>query len=276
MHQYFVLSIILVILACIIYRWSHKLDYGTCRSESHFGIHLGSGEMFDCIAPFYDVANWAMSLGLDKSWRYKLVKMSNLQDNESIVDLATGTGDVAIAMANFIIKEKIQKCQILGVDPSTKMLQFAQDKIEKSNLKSLIDLSLGDGQNLSNIRSQSVDLVTMSFGIRNVRNHSAAIEEIKRILKPSGRVLIMEFVNPRKGLLSPVISFFISTIVPMIGSMFSGGHEREYRHLGASIMNFPTPEKFLDIMKRSGFQESDCSAVDIFLDSIYIFRCKLD
>lgn len=236
------------------------------------GSTLGSGSMFDSIAPYYDSANRMMSLGLDQSWRKSLVDMLDLKKDDSVLDISTGTGDVAIWIA-----KKLQSLgktggqPITGLDPSSKMLLFAAAKISGGGFDKLIKLTEGDAQNMVELKNDRYDKVTMSFGIRNVPDRVKALREIYRVMRPDGKLIIMEFSTPSSGYLAPLSRFLLQYFVPTVGGLVSGGRTAEYDHLRDSILNFPSPSGFKEMITDSGF--SDCTNVDLFLDAVHLYIC---
>jgi demethylmenaquinone methyltransferase/2-methoxy-6-polyprenyl-1,4-benzoquinol methylase len=240
----------------------------TNKSESV----LGSGVMFDTIAPYYDSANKAMSLGYDQSWRQVLVEELNLRADDIILDISTGTGDVAIWIAKKLqTLGKFDGQPITGFDPSSKMLSYAAIKIEELKLAELIQLIEGDAQHMSSLADNYYDKVSMSFGIRNVPDRMKALHEIHRVIRPAGKVIIMEFATPLSGFFSPLARFLVNNFVPAIGGLISGGHTKEYDHLRDSILNFPSPDGFKEMMLKSGF--ADCISKSIFFDVVHLYIC---
>ena len=234
---------------------------------------LGSGTMFDVIAPYYDSANKFMSLGFDQSWRKNLVEELDLKADDIVLDISTGTGDVAIWIAKKLqTLGKFDGQPVTGFDPSTKMLSFAAIKIKEGNYGGLIKLVQGDAQNMDTLDDNHYDKVSMSFGIRNVPDRMKALREINRVMRVDGKVIIMEFSTPLSGVLAPLAKVFLHNMVPILGSLISGGHNAEYDHLRDSILNFPSPTGFKQMMTDSGF--SKCMNKDLFFDVVHIFICR--
>ena len=233
---------------------------------------MGSGSMFDSIAPYYDSANKVMSLGFDQSWRRSLVDNLDVVAQDVILDVSTGTGDVAILIAKKLQDLGVKDGQpVTGFDPSAKMLSFAAKKIEDGKYKDLIQLVEGDAQNMDTLKDNYYSKVAMSFGIRNVPDRSKALREIYRVMRQNGKVIIMEFSTPATGYLAPISKFLLQYFVPTVGGLISGGRTAEYDHLRDSILNFPSPTGFQQMMTDAGF--SDCSNSDLFLDSVYLYTC---
>ncbi|AKT40202.1 bifunctional demethylmenaquinone methyltransferase/2-methoxy-6-polyprenyl-1,4-benzoquinol methylase UbiE [Chondromyces crocatus] len=206
----------------------------------------GSGEMFDAIAARYDLMNRLVSMGLDQGWRKEAVRALELASRPkhgTVLDLATGTADLALAIA------EAHDVRVLGIDPSEKMLAIGREKVKYAHLSGRVSLRLGDAQALD-LDDQSVDGVTMAFGIRNVPDRAKALREMARVTKDGGRVAILELSEPREGVLSKLAQFHIHTVVPWLGSVLSGAPE--YGYLQRSIAAFPPPEEFAEVMRASG------------------------
>ncbi len=208
------------------------------------GKTLGTGDMFDAIAHRYDMLNRVLSLGLDQSWRRKTVHAVNVKEGDRVLDLATGTGDLALLFAQ-------QNVRVTGLDPSEKMLAIAEQKSGERGYAPLVDFLCGDAQELP-FDDNSFDGITMAFGIRNVPDRAKALREMHRVLKPGARTAILELSEPRSGLLGPLARFHIRKVVPYIGSILSGA--REYRYLQESIAAFPPPDEFAQMMQIAGLR----------------------
>lgn len=204
----------------------------------------GSGRMFDAIAEKYDFVNRVLSLGMDQSWRRRAVKSLGVGDGSTVLDLATGTADLALLIANMVPGAKI-----IGVDPSSGMLAIGRKKVEAKGLSDRIDLREGDAQSLD-LPDRSVDGVTMAFGIRNVPDRPRALREMARVTKPGAKIAILELSEPREGPMGALARFYVRGVVPRVGGALSG--KREYRYLQQSIAAFPPPAEFADTMRASG------------------------
>jgi demethylmenaquinone methyltransferase/2-methoxy-6-polyprenyl-1,4-benzoquinol methylase len=204
----------------------------------------GSGAMFDGIAPRYDLLNRIASLGLDNSWRRRAVRALALPDAAVVLDLATGTGDVALQIA-----ESYPAARIIGVDPSEGMLAIARDKIARAGLAERIELRLGDACELPFARA-SLDGVIIAFGIRNVPDRAGALAEMARVTRPSGRVVVLELSEPEPGFVGSVARLHVHSVVPRLGAWLS--RAPEYRYLERSIAAFPAPPEFAALLERAG------------------------
>jgi demethylmenaquinone methyltransferase/2-methoxy-6-polyprenyl-1,4-benzoquinol methylase len=203
----------------------------------------GSGQMFDGIAERYDFVNRVISLGIDQGWRRKTVAALELSPGARVLDLATGTGDLALLVAR-----AEPSAQVIGVDPSERMLAVAREKVEKAGLGARVTLSAGNAEQLS-FESRSFDGLCIAFGIRNVPDRDRALREMARVTKLGGRVAILELSEPR-GLLGPLARFHVHTVVPWLGALLSGA--KEYHYLQRSIAAFPPAEEFAERMRLAG------------------------
>ncbi len=203
----------------------------------------GSGAMFDGIAARYDLVNRVISLGIDQSWRRKTVRALNLGRSHRVLDLATGTADLAIQVAR-----TEPSASVVGLDPSSKMLEVGQVKVARAKLEARVELVQGDAQALP-FESKSFDSVCIAFGIRNVPDRGKALREMARVTRSGGRIAILELSEPRSGLLGALARFHIHTIVPYVGALLSG--DKEYQYLQRSIAAFPPADEFAALMKSS-------------------------
>ena len=204
----------------------------------------GSGEMFDQIASRYDLLNRLMSMGIDQSWRRKTVAAMTLPAGARVLDLATGTGDLAIMIARLH-----PDAHVVGSDPSSRMLEVGVHKVARSDLASRVQLEVGDAQALP-YEDDSFVGCCIAFGIRNVPDRSAALSEMARVTKPTGRVAVLELGEPSVGWLSPIARFHVRKVIPRLGGMLSGS--REYRYLQQSIAAFPPADEFARQMQACG------------------------
>jgi len=209
----------------------------------------GSGEMFDQIAGRYDLLNRLMSMGIDQSWRRKTVAAMELPADARVLDLATGTGDLALMIARLH-----PDASVVGSDPSSRMLEVGIEKVARGGLGDRVELQVGDAQALP-YDSDSFDGCCIAFGIRNVPNRPAALAEMARVTKSGGRVAVLELGEPSVGWLSPIARFHVRKVIPRLGGMLSGS--REYKYLQESIAAFPPAEEFAEQMRASGLKVLD-------------------
>ena len=205
---------------------------------------LGSGQMFDAIAARYDFVNRVLSLGLDQGWRRRTVRELQLGDKPRVLDVATGTGDLAIAIA-----KARPGATVIGLDPSAKMLAIAAAKVARRGLGERITLEQGDAQALP-YADCSLDAATIAFGIRNVPDRGLGLRELARVVRPGGRVAVLELGEPKRGLFASAARFHTHKVVPRLGALLSGA--REYRYLQTSVAAFPPADEFAALMRASG------------------------
>lgn len=220
-------------------------------------------EMFDNIAPKYDLLNHTLSWNIDRLWRRHVVREVRRARPRRILDVATGTGDLAIAMAR-----RIRGVQVLGVDLSEQMLDVARVKIARRGLEDRIVLDRGDAEHLE-LGNAVVDVATVAFGVRNFENLEAGLSELARVVKPGGRVVILEFSRPRNRLFRAVYEFYAGRILPRIGGAVSHD-KRAYEYLPASVAEFPAPERFLKLLERAGFHNCRARSQSFGIAQIYI------
>jgi demethylmenaquinone methyltransferase/2-methoxy-6-polyprenyl-1,4-benzoquinol methylase len=207
----------------------------------------GSGNMFDRIAPRYDLLNRIMSFGLDLWWRRQLVRTLRMPATGHALDVATGTADVALALARYL-----PQATITGLDPSSAMLAQGQRKLAASPVGRRIRLVAGDAQALP-FADATFDAACISFGIRNVPNRKRGLEEMVRVVKPGGRIVVLELGEPQDGLLAPLARWHVHTVVPTVGAWLSGA--AEYRYLQRSIAAFLPPPAFVALCRQAGLEK---------------------
>ena len=220
-------------------------------------------EMFDNIAPKYDLLNHTLSMSIDRVWRRRVVGEVRRAKPGRILDVATGTGDLAIAMAR-----RIRDVQVLGVDLSEQMLAVARRKIEARGLDGRIVLDRGDAERLA-VADASVDVATVAFGVRNFGDLGAGLRELARTIKPGGKVVILGFRVPATGCSGRCTNFYSYKILPRIGGLVSRD-KRAYEYLPASVGEFPAPEEFMAMMARAGFRNCRARSQSFGIAQIYI------
>ena len=223
---------------------------------------LGSGAMFDRIAHRYDFVNRVLSLGIDKSWRRRTVKRLQLGERPRVLDVATGTGDLAIDIAR-----ATPGATVVGLDPSANMLAIAAKKIEKKGLVDRVTLVEGDAQALPYADCE-MDAATIAFGIRNVPDRSRALRELARVVRPGGRICVLELGEPKKGVLGAAARFHTRHVVPRLGALLSGS--REYRYLQTSIAAFPPAEEFAAQMQAAGLHVIEVTPLTFGACTLYV------
>jgi demethylmenaquinone methyltransferase/2-methoxy-6-polyprenyl-1,4-benzoquinol methylase len=223
---------------------------------------LGSGEMFDRIAQRYDTVNRVLSLGLDQRWRRRLVRGAWFGEKPRVLDVATGTGDLAIEIAR-----SCPGASVIGLDPSPGMLAIAEKKLQKRGLASRVTLTVGDAQQLP-FENCEIDAATIAFGIRNVPDRGQGLRELARVVRPGGRIAVLELGEPRRGMMGAAARLHSHHLVPRIGGWLSGS--REYRYLQQSVAAFPPPEKFAELMRASGLDVLDVIPLTFGVCNLYI------
>ena len=221
----------------------------------------GSGEMFDQIAKRYDLLNRVMSLGLDRSWRRKLVSNLSTDVPARVLDVATGTADVALDIA-----KTFPPAEVVGLDPSRGMLDVGVDKIEAAGLSHRVSLIQGDAQEMP-FADDSFDAACISFGIRNVPDRMLGLQEMTRVVRRGGRVVVLELNEPEDGVLAPFARFHVHHVVPRLGALISGA--KEYRYLQESIAAFPAPQDFAQMMGDAGL--SDVQVIRMSFGAAHLF-----
>ena len=219
-------------------------------------------QMFDNISHRYDFLNRLLSAGIDIQWRKKVVQMVADTRPQTILDVATGTGDLAIALA-----EKIPQAKITGFDLSAGMLEHGRKKVSAKNLSQRIDMIQGDAENMP-FADNSFDAITVAFGVRNFENLDNGLREIYRVLKPGGIFVILEFSMPEQFPMKQLYNFYFRNILPTIGRTFSSDH-RAYTYLPESVQAFPYGEKLNAILKNNNFIEPKDKKLTFGIASIY-------
>lgn len=225
----------------------------------------GSGAMFDRIAGRYDLLNRLMSMGLDRVWRRRLVAAISARPGARVLDLATGTGDVALE----ILRQQ-PAASVVGLDPSRRMLARAERKIAGAGLADRAELLEGEAEDLP-FGDGSFDAVTIAWGIRNVTDRPAALAEMARVVRPrEGRVAILESCEPRSGVLAPWTRLYLRWVVPRLGAWLS--RESAYRYLQTSTAAFPAPHDFAEVMKGAGLEVLEVRPQTFGVCCLYVAR----
>jgi len=217
--------------------------------------------MFNSISGKYDFLNHFLSLGIDILWRKRAVRLLKNHQPKLILDIATGTGDFAIEALS------LNPEKIIGVDISEGMLSIGREKLIKKNLTDKIELLSGDSEVLP-FEDNFFDAVIVSFGVRNFENLEKGLSDMLRVLKPSGKVVILEFSKPKSFPFKQIYQFYFQWILPKIGKLISKNHAA-YTYLPDSVEAFPDGDDFLNILNKIGFQKNQCTPLTLGISSIY-------
>ena len=220
-------------------------------------------KMFNNISKRYDLLNHLLSCGIDILWRKKAIKLLKDHNPKHMLDIATGTGDFAIEAFNTLKPDMIN-----GIDISRGMLDVGVEKMKKLNLDKKIILELGDSENIQ-FKENKFDAATVAFGVRNFENLELGLQEIYRVLKPQGRLIILEFSKPHLFPFKQLYNFYFNTILPTIGKLISKD-DSAYRYLPESVQAFPDGKSFLEILKKTGFKDAKWKSLTLGISSIYI------
>ena len=233
----------------------------TPYKNSELGKKEQVAQMFNNISEDYDGLNRVISLGIDVSWRKKVVKLVGQNNPNKILDIATGTGDLALMMAS------LNPEKIFGLDISEGMLAVGKQKISKAKLSNKIEMIVGDSENIP-FEDNTFDAITVSFGVRNFENLDKGLTEILRVLKPGGKFVILETSNPTKFPFKQGYKFYTNYILPIIGKLFSKD-KTAYSYLSESANSFPFGEEFNNILTKNGFKNAKSTPVTFGVASIY-------
>ncbi len=221
------------------------------------------GRMFDRIAPRYDALNRLLSLGIDLSWRRKALRyLQRPPVPREILDVATGTADVAILAA-----EQLRPHRVVGIDIAEQMLDIGRQKVRQKGLQDVVFLQSGDAEQLP-FSDNSFDAVTVAFGVRNFENLSSGLSEIYRVLRPGGRLVILEFSHPVLFPFKQLYHLYFKYVLPWIGRLTSRD-PRAYSYLFESVQAFPQGSDFLHILAQTGYQHLQCERLTLGICSIY-------
>jgi demethylmenaquinone methyltransferase/2-methoxy-6-polyprenyl-1,4-benzoquinol methylase len=220
--------------------------------------------MFDAIAPRYDLLNHLLSAGIDKRWRARAIASLALSGRETLIDMCTGTADVALEA------RRHGAARVFGVDFAGAMLALGLKKVAAAGEGDRIVLVRGDAMRVP-ARDASADAVTVAFGIRNVQNTEVACRELSRVLRRGGRLAILEFGVPRIPGVSAAYRWYFTRVLPRIGRLISG-HTAAYSYLPASVGAFPPPDRFMTILRQAGF--TDVRAVPLTLGIVYLYIAR--
>lgn len=218
--------------------------------------------MFNDIAFRYDFLNHFMSMGIDVLWRKKALRQLKTLQPKQMLDVATGTGDFAI-MANRLL----QPDHITGIDISEGMLHFGQEKITKLGLENKITLQVGDSETIT-FPDRTFDAITVAFGVRNFENLEKGLSEMCRVLKPGGKLVILEFSNPTVFPIKQLYNLYFRYITPLLGKWIAKS-QAAYSYLPDSVKAFPQGQVMCNILTNTGFQSVTCKTLTFGICSIY-------
>jgi demethylmenaquinone methyltransferase / 2-methoxy-6-polyprenyl-1,4-benzoquinol methylase len=218
--------------------------------------------MFDSISPRYDLLNRVLSLGIDTIWRKKAINMLRADKPERILDVATGTADLAIAAL------RIKPKQVIGVDISAGMLAMGDEKLRRKKLEDRIKLVLGDSEGLP-FEENSFDAATVAFGVRNFEHLLDGLKDINRVLRPGAKLVVLEFSRPDKFPVKQLYHFYFRFILPVVGRLVSKDNAA-YTYLPASVQVFPEGKAFLSYLEQAGFVNNREKRLTFGICSIYV------
>jgi demethylmenaquinone methyltransferase/2-methoxy-6-polyprenyl-1,4-benzoquinol methylase len=218
-------------------------------------------QMFDNISHRYDFLNDLLSFGIQKGWRKKCVQMLAAKKPQTILDVATGTGDFALECV------KLQPKKITGIDISEGMMKIGREKVAKKNLTSLITLENGSAENAA-YPDNTFDAITIGYGVRNFADLEKGLTNLLRVLKPGGQIVILEFSYPTNPIVRALYTFYFSYITPLIGRIFSKD-KRAYSYLTESVKAFPNNQNFIEILKKLRFNKASYKNLCFGVTAIY-------
>ncbi len=222
--------------------------------------------MFDAIASRYDFLNHLLSAGIDVHWRRRAIRSLALTGSERVLDLCTGTADLAITA----MRARPAASRVVGVDFAGAMLRVARRKIVRARLADRVALVRGDAASVP-VANASVDAITIAFGIRNVERVEAACTEMHRVLRSGGRIAILEFAMPTMPVMGALYRWYLQRVLPVVGRAVSR-HDAAYGYLPASIDAFTAPDEFVKILRHAGF--ADVRAVRLTFGSVVLYTAR--
>lgn len=219
-------------------------------------------EMFDKIAFRYDFLNRFLSAGIDVGWRKKAIRQLISSQPKNILDVATGTGDFALTCYEILKPEKIT-----GIDISEGMLEIGRKKITKAGLQEKVKLVNGDSEAIL-FDDNTFDAVTVAFGVRNFENLEKGLSEIKRVLKPGGKLIVLECTKPSAPVIKQLYNFYMKTITPKVGKIIAKNNEA-YQYLNNSVLQFPEKDSFVHILNQSNYRNAFYKTLTLGICTIY-------
>ncbi len=220
-------------------------------------------QMFGAIAPRYDFLNRLLSFGIDRRWRTKAVRLLKYREGSRILDVATGTGDVALEIA----LRTPDSVTITGADFCKEMVDLGMVKVAASPYANRIDLKVAPCEDLP-FANETFDSITIAFGIRNVVDRKLGLAEMWRVLRPGGRMIILEFSTPRSLLFRQLYYFYFRRLLPVVGGMFS--RYNAYKYLPDSVLEFPSQEEFSRMIADAGFRNIHLHELTFGIATIYV------
>jgi len=220
-------------------------------------------QMFDSIAPRYDFLNRLLSLGIDRKWRKFAVRQIKFTENGQVLDVATGTGDVALEIAS----RTPASVRIVGVDFSREMVELGREKIKNSDYCGRITLEVAPCEAIP-FADETFDSVTIAFGIRNVVDRLQGLKEMHRVMKKGGRMVVLEFSTPRSRIFKSIYYFYFLRVLPVIGGFFSSFSA--YKYLPDSVLEFPSREDFKGLMAEAGFSDNRHFDLTFGIATVYV------
>ena len=218
-------------------------------------------EMFNRIALSYDFLNHFLSAGIDRHWRKIAVKMLSASKPKTILDVATGTADFAIEAIS------LQPEKITGVDLAENMLEIGRQKIKKMNLENSIALQQADSEALP-FPENNFDAITIGFGVRNFMHPLKGLSEMNRVLKPGGKIAVLEFSKPKNFMVKTLFNFYFKQLCPLIGALVSRD-KKAYKYLHDSVKNFAEGREFVNMMETAGFKNTFQRKLTFGIASVY-------
>lgn len=219
-------------------------------------------QMFDSISGNYDFLNHFLSLGIDILWRKKAIRMLKDLNPKIILDVATGTGDFAIEALS------LNPTKVIGIDISEGMLEVGRTKLKEKKLDQKVELLYGDSENLP-FEENKFDALIVAFGVRNFENLEKGLAEMLRVVRPGGRVVVLEFSKPKKFPFKQLYNFYFKHVLPKIGRWVSRDSSA-YTYLPESVQAFPDGEGFIEILDRLGYKKTACKPLTFGISSLYI------
>lgn len=219
--------------------------------------------MFDNIAPYYDFLNRLLSLRMDTIWRKKAIMKLESDQPQRILDVATGTADLALESV-----KRLQPQKVVGLDISAEMLEIGRKKIDKKGLNDVISLTLGDSENLP-FEDNSFDAITVAFGVRNFENLEKGLREMNRVLRPGGKAVILEFSKPTIFPFKQLYNAYFKYVLPTIGR-FTSKDPKAYQYLYESVQAFPDGARFIEVLEKTGYRNNTAQPLTLGICSIYV------